>query len=104
VFDRYPVPDGIDRSEWDDARARLALDLDLIGTHATKQAKDIPERFAEAYFNMMPIHESLRGRDFETIRNYLRVSMCNIHDELSTRIDAAVVTKALLPDGAAAPR
>ncbi len=104
VFDRYPVPGGMDQSEWDSARARLALDLDLIGIHAVKHAKDIPERFAEAYFALMPIHESLRGRDYETIRNYLRVSLCNIHDELSTRMDAATLTKALLPDGAAVSR
>jgi hypothetical protein len=45
---------------------------------------------------MMPIHEKLRGRDFDTTRNYLRVSLCNIHDELVDRIDAAAVTSALL--------
>ena len=57
---------------------------------------DIPEPLAEAYFAMMPIHEKLRGRDFQTTRNYLRVSLCNIHDELVDRIDAAAVTPALL--------
>ena len=41
---------------------------------------DIPEQFAESYFEMMPIHEKLRGRDFPTIRNYLRVTMVNIHE------------------------
>jgi hypothetical protein len=45
---------------------------------------------------MMPIHEKLRGRDFQTTRNYLRVSLCNIHDELLDRIDAPVLTAALL--------
>lgn len=104
VFDRYPAPTNMDRSEWDKARARLAHELDLVGTHAPKHAKDIPERFAEEYFALMPIHQSLRGRDFATIRNYLRVSLCNIHDDLSTRMDAAALAKALLPDGAAASR
>ena len=37
---------------------------------------DIPEPLPEAYFAMMPIHEKLRGRDFQTTRNYLRVSLC----------------------------
>ena len=85
-------------------RRSVALDLDLIGTHAIKHAKDIPERFAEAYFNMMPNDESRAAAVSATIRNYLRVSLCNIHDELSTRIDVTAVTKALLPDGATAPR
>jgi hypothetical protein len=43
----------------------------------------------------MPIHEKLRGRDFPTIRNYLRVSLCNIHDEFSKRLDVPAITTAL---------
>ena len=56
---------------------------------------DIPEPLAEAYFAMMPIHEKLRGRDFQTTRNYLRVSLCNIHDELISRMDSAALERAL---------
>src|SRR5690606_15311223 len=85
VFDRYPVPASFDAAQWRQARERLAHELDLVGTHAPKPAKDVPERFAEEYFATMPIHESLRGRDFITIRNYLRVTCCNIHDELEKR-------------------
>jgi hypothetical protein len=44
---------------------------------------------------MMPIHEKLRGRDFPTTRNYLRVSLCNIHDELVERMDRAALERAL---------
>ena len=40
-----------------------------------------PEQWAQTYFDLMPIHEKLRGRDFPTTRNYLRVTICNIHDE-----------------------
>ena len=59
-----------------------------IGLHPPKPAMDIPVQFAEAYFDLMPIHEKLRRGDFPTIRNYLRVTMCNIHDELTSRMDA----------------
>ena len=52
---------------------------------------DIPEQFAESYFEMMPIHEKLRGSDFPTIRNYLRVTMVNIHGELTNRLDSVAV-------------
>ena len=96
VFDRYPIPPSIGDEAWLEARRDLARRLDLVGGRAPKRVMDIPEPLAESYFAMMPIHEKLRGRDFETTRNYLRVSLCNIHDELVDRIDAAAVTGALL--------
>jgi hypothetical protein len=96
VFDRYPVPPSIGEAGWQEARRELQHRLDLVGGHAPKRVMDIPDPLAESYFAMMPIHEKLRGRDFDTTRNYLRVSLCNIHDELVDRIDAAAVTSALL--------
>ena len=96
VFDRYSIPPSIGDEAWLEARRDLARRLDLVGGRAPKRVMDIPEPLAESYFAMMPIHEKLRGRDFETTRNYLRVSLCNIHDELVDRIDAAAVTGALL--------
>ena len=66
-----------------------------------KRVMDIPEPLAEAYFAMMPIHEKLRGRDFQTTRNYLRVSLCNIHDELIERMDRAALERALIAGAAA---
>jgi hypothetical protein len=96
VFDRYPVPPSIGEIGWQGARRELAHRLDLVGGHAPKRVMDIPDPLAESYFAMMPIHEKLRGRDFDTTRNYLRVSLCNIHDELIGRIDAPAVTGALL--------
>jgi hypothetical protein len=96
VFDRYPIPPSIGDAAWLAARSDLAHRLDLAGGHAPKLVMDIPEPLAEAYFAMMPIHEKLRGRDFQTTRNYLRVSLCNIHDELVSRMDRAAVQRALL--------
>jgi hypothetical protein len=95
VFDRYPVPPSIGEEAWLAARRDLAHRLDLAGGHAPKRVMDIPEPAAEAYFAMMPIHEKLRGRDFPTTRNYLRVSLCNIHDELVERMDRAALERAL---------
>ena len=89
VFDRYPVPPSIGEEAWLAARRELAQRLELVGGHAPKRVMDIPEPLAETYFAMMPIHEKLRGRDFATTRNYLRVSLCNIHDELIERMDRA---------------
>ena len=102
IFDRYPVPAAIGESAWSDLRAELERRLKLVGFHPTKWAKDVPEQFAEGYFNLLPIHEKLRGRDFPTTRSYLRVTMTNVHDQLSTRLDAPATAKSLLAGPVAA--
>ena len=101
VFDRYPIPPSIGEEAWLEARRELAHRLDLAGGHAPKRVMDIPEPLAETYFAMMPIHEKLRGRDLQTTRNYLRVSLCNIHDELVERMDRAALQRALVAGAAA---
>ncbi|MSP88011.1 MAG: hypothetical protein EXQ92_04240 [Alphaproteobacteria bacterium] len=95
VFDRHPVHTGLGAEMWSELRSELERCLALVGLHAPKWAKDVPEPYAEAYFNLMPIHEKLRGRDGMTVRNYLRVTMCNIHEELAKRTDAAAVAESL---------
>ncbi|MFZ0853958.1 MAG: hypothetical protein WAO08_32755 [Hyphomicrobiaceae bacterium] len=87
VFDRYPTPAALGEAAWAESRVELDRRLHLIATHARKSAQDIPEPFVQRYFDCMPIHPKLRGSDFPTIRNYLRITMCNIHDELTKRID-----------------
>jgi hypothetical protein len=91
VFDKYPVPTALGEAEWRGLRDELARQLQLIGLHPPKRAMDIPENFAQAYFDLMPIHEKLRSAEFPTTRNYLRVTMCNIYDELERRLDAKTV-------------
>ncbi len=95
VFDRYPVPASLGEAAWLELRAELERRLQLIGLHPPKRAMDIPEPFAKLYFDLMPIHEKLRGRDYPTTHNYLKVTLCNIHDELTKRIDAGVMTALL---------
>jgi hypothetical protein len=95
VFDRYPVPSALSAQEWREARLELVRRLHLISMHAPKRAFDICEPFTETYFNLMPIHEKLRASEFPTIRNYLRVTLCNIHDEFTRRLEAATLAAAL---------
>jgi hypothetical protein len=95
VFDRYPVPDSLGAPLWRKLRIDLERHLQLIGLHPPKRAIDIPEPFAKLYFDLMPIHEKLRGRDYPTTHNYLRVTLCNIHDELTRRMDADAVLSLL---------
>lgn len=98
IFDSYPVPAlAGGRVAWQDERVALAHRLNLMGAHAVKRVKDIPEPYAQAYFDLMPIYERLRTPDFHAIRNYLRVSLINIHDRLCQRLDAHAVLAELLP-------
>jgi hypothetical protein len=95
IFDRYPVSPELGDQVWNELRAELTRQLALIGLHPPKRAMDIPEQWAQTYFDLMPIHEKLRGRDFSTTRNYLRVTICNIHDELVKRLDLPAVAAAM---------
>ena len=95
VFDRYPVPSTLSKDDWRAERRELASRLEHIGLHAPKFAKDIPEPFAKAYFDIMPIHKKLKMNEAPTIHNYLRVTMCNIHDEFTKRVDAAAISQQL---------
>jgi hypothetical protein len=95
VLDRYPVPPSQSKERWSEARADLARRLQLIGQHPPKRAFDIPEPFAKAYFDLMPIHKSLRTAEYPTLHNYLKVTLCNIHDELTQRLDAESVVNSL---------
>lgn len=98
VFDRYPVPPALGEQAWSEARVELVRRLQLVGMHAPKRAFDICEPWTEIYFNLMPIHEKLRRAEFPTIRNYMRVTLCNIHDEFTQRLDAVALTAALRDD------
>jgi hypothetical protein len=91
AFDRYPPPEALGTDEWRNLRSELSRRLQLIGLHPPKRIIDIPEQWARAYFDLMPVHEKLRGRDFHTTRNYLRVMLCNIHDEFGKRLDPQAV-------------
>lgn len=98
AFDRYPRPEALSVDEWRNLRAELSRRLQLIGLHPPKRVIDIPEQWTQAYFDLMPIHEKLRGRDFATTRNYLRAQICNIHIDFTKRADlpalAALFAKA----------
>jgi hypothetical protein len=95
VFDRYPTPGPIGAEGWGKMRDDLARRLAQVGLHQPKRAMDIPAPLAQDYFNLMPIHEKLRALDFPTLHNYLKITLCNIHDEFSKRVDAPALAEAL---------
>ena len=95
VFDRYPVPAALGPDAWKTARAELMQHLERINLHAPKFAKDVPEPFVKSYFSLLPIDEKVRASEFPTIRNYLRITSCNVHDELTKRVDAPAMAALL---------
>jgi hypothetical protein len=99
LFDRYPVPAALGAARWAQLREDLDQHLKQMSLHPPKWAKDIPEPFWQRYFDLMPIHEKMRTKDELTTRNYLRVTMINIHDELTKRIDASAVAADLVARG-----
>ncbi len=103
VFDRYPKPAALAEQAWRDARADLARRLQLTGLHPPKPAMDIPEPFVKSYFDLMPIDKKLRASEYPTIRSYLRVTMCNVHDELAKLMDAPAIGRLLLGGRSPAP-
>jgi hypothetical protein len=101
VFDRYPVPEAIGAEDWLSLRNELERHMDLVGGHAPKRVIYIPEQLAQRYFDLMPIHEKLRGRDLLTTSNYLRVNLCHMHEELENRINGPAVLAELLGESPA---
>ncbi len=95
VFDRYSLPAPISAADWQGLRDELARRLAAVSLHPPKPAKDIPEPFIQRYFDLMPIHAKLRASEFPTIGNYLKVTLCNIHDQLEPRLDVPGVVAAL---------
>jgi hypothetical protein len=96
VFDRYAVPSQLGAGAWDELRAELARKLDQVGLHAPKLVTDIPEPYAERYFNMMPFDKDILSNDVPTTRSYLRLTLTNIRDELVKRMDAESIAVALM--------
>jgi hypothetical protein len=98
VFDNYPVPAAIGATAWRDARVELLRRLNGASLHPPKPVKDIPEPYARAYYDLMPIHQKLRASEFPTIRNYMRVTLINIHDQFVARADLPALADSLRRD------
>jgi hypothetical protein len=95
VFDRHPVPTTAGSAAWQAARGELVRKLAQISAHPPKLVIDIPEQYAERYFNMMPFDKELLSEDVPTTRSYLRLRLIHIRDELVERMDASKLASAL---------
>jgi hypothetical protein len=100
VIHRYPVPANEPFDFWvtqvDWLRDRLAE----IQLAPPKAVKDIPLSTARRMFELMPIHQSLRGGDFVVVRNHLRSNLCRMSEEFGQRVEI----EPLLADTLAPPQ
>ena len=99
VFDRYPPPEALGAEGWREARAGLDQRLRLLGLSAPKRIIDIPDPYARIYWDMMPISKEVRSRDLPTTQSYLKIVLCNIHDELLRRADLPALARQLRDGG-----
>jgi hypothetical protein len=104
VFDRYPAPAALGEAAWQEARADLDRRLQALGLHPPKWAIDIPEPYARMYWDLMPIHKEIRSRDFRTTHSYLKIVLCNIHDQLTSRADIPALVRQLRDASSLSPR
>jgi hypothetical protein len=95
VFDRYAAPAALEARAWSEARGELARRLKLVGLHPPKRAFEIADPYVRVYFDLLPIHEKLRQSEFPTIHGYLRATLCNVHEELTKRIDPSAIVASL---------
>ena len=98
ISDRYDDPAQIGNHTWRELRDELSRKLEQLSMHPPKRVTDIPEPYVERYFNLMPFDRDLLTNDLPTTRNYLRLTLTNIRDELVKRMDAPAVTVALRGD------
>jgi hypothetical protein len=95
VFDRYPAPGSLGDSVWGEGRTELDRRLQVLSLHAPKRVIDVPAPYARTYWDLMPIAEEVRSRDFPTTHNYLKITLCNIYDELTSRADLPELARQL---------
>ena len=98
VIRRYPVPPEEPADFWVTQTAWLRGRLADVQLAPPKAVKDIPLGTARRMFDLMPIHESLRGEDFVVVRNHLRSNLCRMSDEFAQRVEIGpLVVEALAP-------
>lgn len=95
VLDRYPVPAALGDAVWAEARAELSGRLQTLGVLAPKRVIDVPEPYAKRYWDLMPIAKEVRSRDLPTTRSYLKIVLCNIHEQLHKRGDLPELARQL---------
>jgi hypothetical protein len=88
VMSRYSSPTGLPETFWAEATQRVRTRVARAGAAATRSVKDISILSAQDVQKAMPLHEKIKGRDSEFVRNNFTMSLLRAHEELTALADA----------------
>lgn len=96
VFAVFPLPPGAPAHFWDSALQILDEELGQAGLGPVRPWRDIPERHAARIFELLPIHDRLKSRDFAMFQNNLRFHLTEIGAEFEEKADPIALARNLL--------
>ena len=82
--------------EWDAMTRKVMAALAHAHAMPVKPVKDIPLPRSQAFFDLIPLHPHIKGPDFKSIQNHMRVNLCRAHDELVRSVDMEVLASAFV--------
>jgi hypothetical protein len=94
---RHPVPSH--RTGWADAAAAIEQDLARAVLAAPRPVHLLGIRSADAIFDLLPIHASLRPEDREMFRNSVRFAICGAFEAMSRCFEVPALEASLLAPG-----
>lgn len=92
---RYPLPDGLHDTFWEEARESARARLWRARLAAPRSGFDIPSTRYDELFALMPIHPDLKAIDYVLVRNNVRASMAMIEGNFDKRVDMAALLSVL---------
>lgn len=96
VFAAFPLPPGATVDFWDSALEILDQELGQAGLGPVRPWRDIPGRHAARIFELLPIHDRLKSRDFAMFQNNLRFHLTEIGAEFEEKADPVALARNLL--------
>jgi hypothetical protein len=91
---RHPVPSH--RTSWTDAIEALERHLARAALAAPRPVHLLGMQSADAIFDLLPIHASLRPEDREMFRNSVRFAICGAFDAMSRHFQVPALEASLM--------
>jgi hypothetical protein len=99
TFARHGLPAGAPDDFWEKALQRLEHRLAAARLHEPKPVREIPKTDMEEVFAHLPIHESLRGHDYQLVQNHLRTNIVRIYEDFLEAADLDRLAEAVVSEG-----
>lgn len=95
AFAAHGLPEGAADDFWREALKRLERRLAAARLHTPKPVREIPKSDMDVVFANLPIHESLRGHDYELVQNNLRTTLVRVYEDFLAAADLEALGTAL---------